>query len=62
MLVLAMPVVPALWFLIANDDGAPPESFWLIVVGVVLLPLTLASVTYVIRCSRVSKLDLTAST
>ena len=61
LLVLATPVVPALWFLIANDDGAPLESFWLIVIGVVLLPLTLASVTYAIRCSRVSKFDLAAS-
>lgn len=61
LLVLATPVVPALWFLIANYDGAPLESFWLIVIGVVLLPLTLASVTYAIRCSRVSKFDLAAS-
>ena len=61
LLVLAMPVVPALWYLVANDDGAPPESFWLIVIGVVLSPLTLASATYAIRCNRVSKLDLAAS-
>ena len=56
LLVLAMPVMPALWYLVANDDGAPPESFWLIVVGLVVLPLTLASATYAIRWSRVSKL------
>ena len=61
LLALAMPVVPALWYLVANDDGAPPESFWLIVVGVALLPLTLASATYAIRCSRVSWLDPAAS-
>lgn len=61
LLVLAMPVVPALWFLMANDDGVPPESFWLIVIGVGLLPLTVASVTYASRCGRVSKFDLAAS-
>lgn len=61
LLALAMPVVAALWYLVASDDGAPPESFWLIVVGVALSPLTLASATYAIHCSRVSRLEPAAS-
>lgn len=43
LVVLALPVVPALWFMFDNDDGAPPESFWLILVGIGLLPLTFAA-------------------
>jgi hypothetical protein len=55
LVVLAMPFVPALWYLVADVDGAPPESFWLIVIGVVLLPLTLATATYALRWGRVSE-------
>jgi hypothetical protein len=47
--VLALPVVPALWFMIDNDDGAPAESFWLILVGVGLLPFTFAASAYAMR-------------
>ena len=60
LLVLAMPVLPALWYLFANDDGAPPESFWLIVIGIVLLPLTLATATYAIRWGRATKVGSAA--
>lgn len=52
LLVLALPVVPALWYIIASDNGAPPESFWLVVIGIAVCPLALASTTYAIRFRR----------
>lgn len=47
--VLAAPVVPAVWFLIDNTDGAPKESFWLLVFELALLLFTLAATIYAIR-------------
>ena len=57
---LAVPVVTAVWYLVASDDCAPPESFWLIVIGVVVLPLTLASAAYATRWSGATKLGSAA--
>ncbi|MEP1124882.1 MAG: hypothetical protein ABJH68_13445 [Ilumatobacter sp.] len=61
LLVPAMPVVPAVSYLVAAEDGTPPESFWLIVIGILLLPMTLAAVTYALRCGGPSKLDAAAA-
>jgi len=42
---------------IASDNGAPPESLWLIVIGIVVCPLALAATTYAIRMSRTQEPD-----
>lgn len=52
LVVLAMPFVPAMWFLIASETDAPPESFWLIVIGIAVCPLALAATTDAIRWNR----------
>lgn len=42
---------------IASDNGAPPESLWLIVIGIVVCPLALAATTDAIRMSRTQEPD-----
>ena len=49
--VVLAPIIPAIWYAIARDVGAPPESFWLSVVGLLLLPFPLAAMAYHRRTS-----------
>ena len=56
-LVLAMPAGAAVWLIVVSDDGPPPESFWLIVIGIVVSPLTVASLTYAIRWRGITEPD-----
>ena len=44
--VFLAPIIPAIWYAIGRNDGAPPESFWLSAVGLVLLPFPLAAIAY----------------
>jgi hypothetical protein len=48
-LLLSAPVVPAIWYLLDNETGAPKESFWLLVIAVGVVPFPMAAVAYVVR-------------
>ena len=39
----------AIWYLVDNNGGAPKESFWLIITGLLILSFPLASASYTIR-------------
>ena len=48
----ASPVVPAVWYIVDDSDGATPESGGLLLTAIVLAPLAIASVAYAISAQR----------
>lgn len=40
------PAIAGFWIIARSDSGAPPESFWLVITGLALVPLPLSAVAY----------------
>ncbi len=61
-IVVATPATPAIWYLltVGSDDsvsgtGGPDESFWLLLIGLCLLPMVVSAVAYDLRAQQANK-------
>ena len=44
--ILLAPLVPGVWFIVSSESGPPTESFWLVVIGLLVAPFPLSMAAY----------------